>query len=666
MVSLNALNPAQKKAASTIDGPVLVLSGAGTGKTRTITYRIAHMLDKGIPAKNILAVTFTNKAAREMQERVRTLVGANADAIHLSTFHSFGARVLREHAAKLGYRTSFSIYDANDQLSLVRKALRTISVSWKKFKPDDVLHAISRARTPQGDLAQPAEGDPVDFSVAQSVWKHYRAALQASNAVDFDDLLFLPLQLLREHRTVLAQYREQFTHILVDEYQDTNDLQFQLLHALAAKHRNLCVVGDDDQSIYGWRGAQIRNILDFERHFPGALVVKLEENYRSTSSILNAANAVIAKNPLRKPKTLWTRRDAGAPLRCFAAPDEVAEAELVVADICAHRRAANAPYSAYAILMRTNTQSRPLEEALRRYRVPYVVVGGMQFYDRREIKDCLGYLALLANPHDEEALLRIINVPPRNIGDATVAKLEACAEACNTDLYHALAHTADRTEFTAATRDAMAALHALFEAHCTRLATEKPSVVARSLWQAIGYEKELQTSARTDQEVADKMANVDALIESIAYYEQHAASPTLEEFLRNIALLSNDDDEELQSGRLPLMTIHASKGLEFPQVYLVGAEQNLIPHFKSVGNEAQMAEERRLMYVAITRAQREMTISYALARMKFGKLEPRAPSEFLADIPPDLIEWHTDACTKPASDDQIDAHLQALRALLAE
>jgi len=662
---LNDLNPPQRRAVETINGPVLVLSGAGTGKTRTITYRIAYMLHRGISPANILALTFTNKAAREMLDRVRQLAGTVVRDMQISTFHSFGLRIVRENAAACGLRPHFSIYDASDQLAIVKKALRAVSVSWKKFRAEDILAAINAARSPFSDELDLSRQDPLDAAVIRSVWERYLPALRSANAVDFEDLLLLPLRLFKHHRTIRAHYRSQFSYILVDEYQDTNALQFDLLHQLAREHRNLCVVGDDDQSIYGWRGAELRNILDFERHFPGATVIRLEENYRSTPVILDAANAVIHHNTARKSKRLWTSRKGGAPIRCLVAPDEMSEAEVVVADLLTRRTQRALSFGDCAILLRMNTHTRPFEEVLRRYRVPYVVVGGMQFYDRKEIRDFMAYLRVLANPRDDEALLRIINVPPRGIGDTSTARLAEHAARANLPLYDCLAAPGIDGVQPAAAR-AFSALHSLLEAHRQRLADALPSHVARELWNALDYRQELQTASRSAEDISSRLANVESLIEGIAYYEQKTKDPSLADYLRQITLLNNDDDEELQDGKIAIMTIHASKGLEFPCVYLACCEHGILPHAKSIVAPHGIEEERRLFYVALTRARDELTISYPRMRTRYGQSEPRHPSEFLKDIPPHLIEWHHDACNEKPSQDEAANYLAQLRSALSK
>jgi ATP-dependent DNA helicase Rep/DNA helicase-2/ATP-dependent DNA helicase PcrA len=666
MVDLNDLNPQQREAAETVDGPVLVLSGAGTGKTRTITYRIAHMLARGIPPEHILAVTFTNKAAKEMIERVRALVGSKVDTMQVSTFHSLGLRIIRENTKKIGLRKGFSIYTRSDQVAIIKKALRALSISWKKYKPEDILFTMNRMRVPTEEGIEVTSHDDIDAYVLKGVWERYHAALRAANAVDFEDLLLLPLRFLKTHTRDLKKYRDLFRYILVDEYQDTNHIQFEMIHLLAKKQKNLCVVGDDDQSIYGWRGAEIRNILDFEKHFPGALVVRLEENYRSTRTILNAANAVIEKNEERKPKKLWTKHRKSIPIRCLVAPDDMSEAEMVVADLLKHRKSHRRKYSDYAILMRMNTQARQFEDVLRRYQVPYTVVGGMQFYDRKEIKDFLAYLRLLVNPGDEEAFMRVVNVPGRSVGDAALDRIHDLAAARNCSPFECLDTIKNDEVLKPAQRTNLSAFYNMIDSIHKKLKRAKPSECARELWKKIDYQRELQRILRVPEDIANRMENVEVLIEGIAYYERQTRKPTLEGYLREVMLLNNDDDEELTKDKMPLMTIHASKGLEFPCVYLAGAEQGIMPHDKSVVDEKGKAEERRLFYVAITRAKRDLTITYPKARMKFGKLESRKPSEFLADIPEDLIEWHKNAFDREATEEEATDYLKDLKALLAE
>lgn len=664
MSLLHQLNAEQRRAVTTVDGPLLVLSGAGTGKTRTVTYRIAHMLAQGIAPSDILAVTFTNKAAREMKERVRALVGKQAAEVHISTFHSLGLRIIRENTEHLGYRPALTMCDASDQRTLIRKCLRRISVTWKKFKPEDVLYALSHRRVPGTDSVDVADIDAVDAAVYQKVWQEYRAALHAQNALDFDDLLHLPLKLLRAHTDIRDAYRARFRYILVDEYQDTNDTQFMLVDTLAAGHRNLCVVGDDDQSIYGWRGAQVRNILEFEQHYPEAVVVRLEENYRSTSTILSAANAVVAPTPGRKEKTLWTKGVAGEKLRCLGAPDDVTEADLIVTDIIENRRKTGRSYNAYAILLRMNTQARCLEETLQRYRLPYIVVGGMRFFDRKEVRDFLSYARILVNPADEEAFLRIVNVPARGAGEKTLLALHALAEKHHVSMCDALAYVTDAADIPYATAQQLAVLHSLIVATRERLETVRPSVVLTDFWPEVDYRRELEKITQSQEEIDNREACIRTVVEGIAQYEMATPRATLEGYLTNLMLDSQDDDEELEGERIAVMTIHASKGLEFPCVYVPGVEKNILPHIKSSHTVDGMAEERRLMYVAMTRAREELTLTYTKARMRFGKVEKSVPSPFLDDIPPEYLVHDEAACDTEATEDQADSFFQQMKDML--
>ena len=667
MFSLSQLNKQQRKAAETIEGPLLVLSGAGTGKTRTITYRIANMLDYGIPAANILSVTFTNKAAREMVDRAKKLVGPAVKDMQVSTFHSFGLRIIRENLKELGLRRNFTIYDSKDQVAIVKKALRSISVSWKDYKPEEVLYTINKLRNPYSDDIDFSGIEQFDAAIAQGVWERYRRALRTSNAVDFEDLLFFPLRLFKKHKEILNHYQNIFKYILVDEYQDTNSVQFDLIHSLSKNHNNLCVVGDDDQSIYGWRGAEVRNILDFEKHYKGAVVVRLEENYRSTTAILDAANSVIKKNVNRKEKKLWSSKTGGEIVRALVAPDEMGEAELVVSDIISHKRRHDTKFGDYAILMRMNTQARQFEEVLRTFQIPYIVVGGMQFYDRKEIKDFISYLKLLVNPNDEEAFLRVVNVPPRAIGEKSIDRLGHHAAIGDRGLYESIADLEINDEIALNARNGFIDFYKFIEKYREKLKTIlKPSIIVREMWKELQYEKELMKVCKTLEAVNSRLANVESFIDGIAYYEQKTKKPSLENYLRMISLDTNDDDEEMKNGKLALMTIHSSKGLEFPYVYIVGAEQGIIPHRKSLISDSGLSEERRLFYVAITRAEQMLTISYPKARMKFGTLEQKKPSEFLEDIPDNLIEWHENAYDQVVSEEETAMNFTELKNMFAK
>ncbi|MCK5851792.1 exodeoxyribonuclease V subunit gamma [bacterium] len=651
-LSLYKLNPQQRKAAKIVDGPLLVLSGAGTGKTTTVVNRIAYMISQGVKSEEILAVTFTNKAAREMSDRVKKMIGRSAKSMQVSTFHSLGLRILRENHKLLGYRRNFTIYDTTDQLSVVRKALRTISAAWKKYKPDEVLYALNRVRMPHSEKLDLKYENEFDGEVYSSVWEKYRATLRNNNAVDYEDLLVQPLRILKKYPEILNSYQEKFKYIIVDEYQDTNAVQFEIIKLLADKYKNICVVGDDDQSIYGWRGAEVKNILDFDKHFKKASVIRLEENYRSTGIILKAANAVIAGNKDRKAKKLWTRMGDGNRINLFAAADEMTEAEYVVTQIITHQIENKMSYGSYAILMRMNTQARQFEELLRAHRIPYVVVGGMQFYDRKEIRDFMSYLKVLANHEDEESLLRIINVPRRGIGDSTLRIMSEHANLKKCGLYESLATLNESSDIKPKTLFELNKFYGLMEDARKRLKREPIATVARNLWAEIEYQKELETTFSDQKKIAERMANIDALIDGIQYYENRDRKPTLEGYLRQVSLMEEDDDEEFQKGKVVVMTIHSAKGLEFRNVFFVGVEQGIIPHTKSLETSYGEAEERRLFYVAVTRAKQELTISYSKMRTKFGQRIERLPSMFINEIPDNLLE-PTDGIYQEAADEEV-------------
>ena len=651
-LSLYKLNSQQRKAAKIVDGPLLVLSGAGTGKTTTVVNRIAYMISQGVKSEEILAVTFTNKAAREMSDRVKKKIGRSAKSMQVSTFHSLGLRILRENHKLLGYRRNFTIYDTADQLSVIRKALRTISAAWKKYKPDEVLYALNRLRMPHSETLDLKYENEFDGAVYSSVWEKYRAALRNNNAVDYEDLLVQPLRILKKHPEILNSYQEKFKYIIVDEYQDTNAVQFEIIKLLADKYKNICVVGDDDQSIYGWRGAEVKNILDFDKHFKKASVIRLEENYRSTGIILKAANAVIAGNKHRKAKKLWTRMGDGNRINFFAAADEMTEAEYVVTQIITHQIENKMSYGSYAILMRMNTQARQFEELLRAHRIPYVVVGGMQFYDRKEIRDFMSYLKVLANHEDEESLLRIINVPRRGIGDSTLKIMSEHANLKKCGLYESLATLNESRDIKPKTLFELNKFYELMEDARKRLKRESIAMVARNLWAEIEYQKELETTFSDPKKIAERMANIDALIDGIQYYESRDRKPTLEGYLRQVSLMEEDDDEEFQKGKVVVMTIHSAKGLEFRNVFFVGVEQGIIPHTKSLETSYGEAEERRLFYVAVTRAKQELTISYSKMRTKFGQRIERLPSMYINEIPDNLLE-PTDGIYQEAADEEV-------------
>ena len=651
MVNLSALNPQQRLAAETIRGPVLILAGAGTGKTRVITFRIAHMVDRGVAPANILGVTFTNKAAREMQERVRKLLPKvksddKANRPTICTFHSLCVRILRQHIEKLGYKRSFVIYDSSEQLAAVKKILSSISAKGEKTDPGAVLAMLSKFKN--GGENSSTFGDPSVRALAQHIAKRYESALHACNAVDFDDLILLTLRLFREHPDALEACRAKYKYVMVDEYQDTNAAQFELVHSLTKEHRNFCVVGDDDQSIYGWRGAEVANLLNLEQHFPEVKIVKLEQNYRSTSNILNAANAIIKNNVRRRGKSLWSQKGAGAKILLQTYPNDEDEARETVAQIEFKRLAYRVPWQDCAILFRTNQQSRPIEMELRKAGVKYHLVGGQSFFDRREIKDFLAYTKMFLNPNDDISLLRIANVPARGLSDVTMERLLGASHERSCSVFTAMKNPLVTTTFQTATRKSIEAFVEFVERTQNELQTTDNNFRlqgwADNFLNETGYLAELRRLDK-DPEVAE--ARVRSLRELIATMDGAGNAPAerLENFLENVTLDSDRAEEkENTSDAATLITMHSCKGLEFPHVFVVGLEDGLLPHSRSKV-EGTMDEERRLFYVAVTRAMETLTISHCGGRKKYGQLLPCQPSPFLKELPEKLVE-HSDSKSK--------------------
>jgi len=648
MPDLSTLNPQQREAVETLNGPVLILAGAGTGKTRVITTRIAHLVGSGISPANILAVTFTNKAAREMQERLRRLLptrgGRSGEEKPLRpticTFHSLGVRILRRHAELLGYKRNFVIYDAPEQLSVIRKILSRISEKGLKVEPEDVLAFLSRLR---GGGADPSGLEGPMLELAMRLRRRYEAALHACNAMDFDDLILLTLKLFEEHEPVLKGCRDQYRYVMVDEYQDTNAAQFRLVHALTREHRNLCVVGDDDQSIYGWRGAEIANLLDMERYYPEVKVVKLEQNYRSTSVILEAANAVIRNNARRRAKRLWSQQGAGTPLLLETYQNEEEEARSVADDIEFARTVRRIPWKEQAVLFRTNGQSRPLETALRQAGIRYRLVGGQSFFDRREIRDFLAYLKVFLNPHDDISLLRIANVPARGLSEGTMERLLGASHEHRSSVYAVMQ---SQTEAAGISGRAQASVREFVEfVERTRGRLRAPGVRLRG-WaeeflREAGYVEELRGSEKTAEAGENRVRNLMDLVGTMDEGEAAmSAAVDLERFLEELALdqdREEDDEHSKDKEVVTLITMHSCKGLEFPHVRIVGLEEGLLPHARSI-EEGTLDEERRLFYVAITRAMKTLSLSHCAARKKYGQLSPCHPSRFLRELPPHLVE----------------------------
>ncbi len=657
MLNLSTLNPAQRQAVETTEGPVLILAGAGTGKTRVITTRVARLVQKGVGPGHILAVTFTNKAAREMQERVRQLLGRGAKSEDgekparptICTFHSLCVRILRQHIERLGYKRNFVIYSESEQLGAIKRILSHVSDQSGKADPYAVLSLLSRFRN--GGERAAAFSDPNVAALARHVQLRYESALRACNAVDFDDLILLTLKLFAEHPGVLQACREKYQYVMVDEYQDTNAAQFKLIHYLTSAHRNLCVVGDDDQSIYGWRGAETANLLEMEKYFPGVKVVKLEQNYRSTNTILSAANAVIKNNPRRRGKQLWSQNGEGVriALHSFASDEE--EARRVAEDIEGDRLARAVPWRDQAILFRTNQQSRPLETSLRQAGIRYHVVGGQSYFDRREIKDFLAYLKMMVNPNDDISLLRIANVPARGLSDVTMERLVQASQQRSASVYSAMKHTDVQASFVPATRQALLRFIELVERYRERLRLRPPvslGVWAHGFLDEIGYEADVRRGEKNPETADNRIANLRELMASLPATAEDPEL-ALHQFLDDLSLDSDRKEEKENAGdAVTLITVHSCKGLEFPHVRIVGLEDGLMPHARSKV-EGTLDEERRLFYVAMTRAMQTLTLSHCAARKRYGELKPCHPSPFLREIPPELLDAADEQGKKPVT-----------------
>ncbi len=648
---LEGLNPDQRRAVEQTSGPLLVLAGAGSGKTRVLTHRIAHLVDEaGVAPWHILAVTFTNKAAGEMRERVERLVGQDcAGRLWIGTFHSICARLLRYEADAFGLHGDFTIYDADDSRALVRRVLDGLDLAEQDFPVRQVHGEISRAKNAMigvDEFTRGADGNPRRRRLAE-VYSAYEEGLRANNAFDFDDLIVEPVRQLQRHEEVLAKWRDRWQHILVDEYQDTNRPQYLLTRLLAAEHRNLCVVGDDDQSIYQFRGADLRNILDFEADYPEAVVVRLEQNYRSTSRILAAANAVIGHNLARKGKSLWTRGEEGPAIRLAECGDDRAEARHLVEAVGARCRDEGLTLSDAAILYRANAQSRVLEEELRRRGIPYVLVGGIRFYERREIKDVLAYLRLLVNPADDISLLRVINTPRRGIGDRTVERLAAHARDSHTNLIQAALDAAEVPGLGGRSAKAVQEFAGVMESLARAAGGGGLTLpeLAREVMERTGYLDALEAQDTPDAQA--RRENLDELVNGMAEFaaEHEDEEAGLSQFLEQVALMTSEDEAGLAAGdqgTLTLMTLHGAKGLEYPVIAICGLEEELFPTMRAIEAERTDAgaieEERRLCYVGITRARRHLLLTWARWRYLFGQAREMLPSRFLAEIPEELLE----------------------------
>ncbi len=637
---IRSLNPAQHEAVTTTKGPLLVLAGAGSGKTRVITVRAAYLIHKGVSPDSIIAVTFTNRAAREMRGRIITLLKRKKKkAPVVSTFHSLCLQILRKEMKHVGLRKNFTIYDTSEQKAMLKNLLIDIRLYEKQFKPEVILERIGRLKN---SFITPEEmdnsgHDPLSIITAR-VYPEYQKTLRALNAVDFDDLLLLVIELFRENPEILEKYREQYRYIMVDEYQDTNRVQYTLLKLLAGKRKNLCVVGDDDQSVYSWRGANLGNILDFEDDFKGTKVIRLEQNYRSMGNILEAANSLITNNSKRMEKSLWTSDGTGPAVKIMKTIDGEGEARLVVSKIEHLMNSRKLDYKDFAVIYRANVFSRLFEEELRRKRMPYTVVGGTSYFDRKEIKDLASYMKIILNKYDDVSLLRIANLPRRGIGITSIGRLHDHAGKNKISLLDAFSKASEVEGVNAKTALKAAALADMLKSYRSVFMKGKDMAgMLAELVDEIGFYDHIRSFYKTDDVAVKRADNVKTFIGSLKYYEENEKSPSLQGFIETLALDNRPEKEEEQGG-VTLVSLHSSKGLEFPVVFIVGVEDDTIPHSKSIDEDGGLEEERRLMYVGITRAMKELFITYASCRTKYGTKTLTIPSQFIGEMPEEVVE----------------------------
>ncbi len=641
-MDLQILNDRQREAVEHIRGPLLVLAGAGSGKTRVLTYRIAYLIEeKGILPANILALTFTNKAAKEMRNRVERIIGSAAGYMWMGTFHSICVRILRRDAKAIGFSTDFTIYDTQDQKTLIKDVMKQLNISDKDLKIAFVRAKISEAKNEFIDPAKYQDLNNKDYQLklVGKIYGVYQDRLLANNAMDFDDLLLNTLTLFKKEPEILDYYQRKFMFVHVDEYQDTNAVQYQLIKKLAQYHQNLCVVGDNDQSIYGWRGADIRNIEDFEKDFPGGVVVMLEQNYRSTQTVLQLANQVIQNNPNRKDKRLWTDNHAGDKAQYYMAKDDFDEARYV-ANAILKETDIGERYSDFAVLYRTNAQSANFEAAFIRAGIPYKIIGGLKFYERLEIKDLMAYLKVISNPRDDVSMLRVINTPRRGIGDKTLDTLKELAEDQGVTFYEAIEIALESSLFPKKTLQGLADFVSCIRPHLESEEPLMPSQVLQAVLEITGYMVSLEMEGTI--EAQSRLENILELQSQMMNFEASNDNPTLTNYLQEVSLLSDQDEiEENESGHVLLMTIHAAKGLEFPTVFIVGLEEGLFPSQMTMDTDQGIEEERRLCYVGVTRAEKVLHLTHARMRQRFGKIVNYPVSRFIAEMPQELIHSHS-------------------------
>ncbi|MEC7275813.1 MAG: UvrD-helicase domain-containing protein [Bdellovibrionota bacterium] len=678
MISLSGLNPEQRSAAETVEGPVLILAGAGSGKTRTITYRIAHMVSNlGIKGKSILGVSFTNKAAREMRERVITLLGkSQSRGLTLTTFHSLGVKILKKEIDKLGYHLNFSIYDTSDQLGIVREALKLYHAD-KKFDHKRILSTIgflkNRGIGSEDYIASPHfnEDEPYDLA-AEFVYRYYQDKLRFYNAIDFDDILFLVVQLFRENPDIAEKYSERFQYIMIDEYQDTNGLQLQLISGLTSKHDNLCVVGDDDQSIYAFRGADITNILEFEKMFPGAKVIKLEQNYRSVSPILSLANHVIKENKNRRAKTLWSTKESNVKPYLWAMGDTDHESQ-IVADEIAKFQSKGGHLGDIAILYRSNTQAQPIEDELRLAQIPYTVLGGQKFYEKKEIKDLIAYFSVILNPHDQMSLRRILNVPHRGIGNATLEKFLLKSEQDQVSLFEAMEKS---PEIAGARSENIHKFVGLIRRYQDQFKKYPLAEASSQLIEEISFLKFIDKQYDNVKQADRRKNDIMMFLESAGRFTKfHGDQATLKNFVEKLLLQDaqdndlDEEDDDVRKNEVTMMTLHSSKGLEFDIVYLIGMEEEILPHKRTIVDGEDISEERRLAYVGVTRAREKLFMTYCKERKIYGRKVPRHPSRFITELNSLFIEQDRTTfghMTEEEKEDHIKSTFAGLADLLGD
>lgn len=632
---LATLNPAQREAAETVEGPILILAGPGSGKTRVITHRVAYLIKVcGVKPHNIMAVTFTNKAARAMEERLEQLLGQTSEALTLGTFHAICARILRREAGAIELNPRFVIYDAEDQLNAIKQSLQDIDLDPKQYSPHAIQSVISSAKSRLLNPQQYSERVQSYFEeIVQRVYEHYQGLLSKSEALDFDDLLMRTAHLFENHPAILSKYQSRYVHILVDEFQDTNLAQYALIRQLAGKYKNICVVGDPDQSIYSWRFADLRNILTFEKDYPNAKVVILEQNYRSTGNILQVASDIISQNVNRKPKELWTENEAGSLVNIVESYTEDEESQFVVSEVERLVTQEKLSLKDFAAMYRVNAQSRALEESFIRYGVPYRLIGGTRFYQRQEIRDALAYLRVIRNPNDNLSLMRIINVPGRGIGQVTVAHLQARAKSDDISLYHALKHMVSEKAFPARILPTVTRFSTVIDELITKSRELNPAELLDEILESTEYREHILNKEHGEE----RWENIMELRNVASDYDGPSPEQALDAFLEKVSLVSDTDELDGSVDAVTLITLHQAKGLEFPVVFIAGMEEGILPHRKSFDDPDEMEEERRLCYVGITRAKKHVYLLRSYRRSLFGSGLVNPPSRFLEDIPPQLM-----------------------------